>query len=202
MPNNTPVWDAAVGGTHTLLLADGTNCMPDVYYLGKQPRYYTSYMRIMQSLREMEPFYMLAPVTIYSCGTSICSFFSLSSGESQPSNYVSRNAHLNSPNKKNPYFHIHVVDHYCQMCCKCFFSSAFISLQELRASNSTPTPESPLRDGSDKSKKRPMSSSISKSPTVKYAARAKQPEKLAFLKKVTLKGMGNFVSDSEKKSWI
>ncbi|XP_030830819.1 alsin isoform X3 [Strongylocentrotus purpuratus] len=94
MPNNTPVWDAAVGGTHTLLLADGTNCMPDVYYLGKQP-----------------------------------------------------------------------------------------SLQELRASNSTPTPESPLRDGSDKSKKRPMSSSISKSPTVKYAARAKQPEKLAFLKK-------------------
>nr|XP_054750353.1 alsin-like isoform X1 [Lytechinus pictus] len=94
MPNNTPVWDAAVGGTHTLLLADGTNCMPDVYYLGKQP-----------------------------------------------------------------------------------------SLQELRNSNSTPTPDSPLRDGSDKSKKRPMSSSISKSPTVKYAARAKQPEKLTFLKK-------------------
>ena len=59
-----------------------------------------------------------------------------------------------------------------------------ISLQELRNSNSTPTPESPLKDATDKSKKRPMSSSISKSPTVKYAARAKQPEKLTFLKKV------------------
>ncbi|XP_071484586.1 alsin-like [Diadema antillarum] len=94
IPNNTLVWDAALGGTHTLLLADGTNYMPDVYYLGKQP-----------------------------------------------------------------------------------------SLQELKNSNSTPNPESPLRDSADKSKKRPMSSTISKSPTVKYAARAKQPEKLSFLKK-------------------
>ena len=39
MPNNVLVWDAAAGSTHSLLVADGNSFQPDVYYLGKQPRY-------------------------------------------------------------------------------------------------------------------------------------------------------------------
>ncbi|XP_022079159.1 alsin-like isoform X2 [Acanthaster planci] len=102
MPNNALVWDAAAGSTHTLLLADGNSCQPDIYYLGKQP-----------------------------------------------------------------------------------------SLQELKSEGRTGTPESsPLKENKEASKKRPMSS-IAKGPTVKYAARAKQPEKLAFIRKC---GWAQFVT--------
>ncbi|XP_033628839.1 alsin-like isoform X1 [Asterias rubens] len=57
------------------------------------------------------------------------------------------------------------------------------SLQELKSEGRTGTPESsPLKESKDSSKKRSMSS-IAKAPIVKYAARAKQPEKLTFIRK-------------------
>ncbi|XP_038072348.1 alsin-like isoform X2 [Patiria miniata] len=65
------------------------------------------------------------------------------------------------------------------------------SLQELKNEGRTGTPEnSPLKESKEASKKRPMSS-IAKGPTVKYAARAKQPEKLPFIRKC---GWAQFVA--------
>ncbi len=59
------------------------------------------------------------------------------------------------------------------------------SLQELRSEGRTQqTPDSPSLK--DKDGKRRSASSIAKGPTVKYAARAKQPEKLGFIRKVML----------------
>ncbi|XP_071823129.1 alsin-like isoform X4 [Apostichopus japonicus] len=55
------------------------------------------------------------------------------------------------------------------------------SLQELR--NEGLAPESPLKEAKDSTPKKRPTSAISKSPTVKYAARAKQPEKMMFMRK-------------------
>ncbi|KAJ8020140.1 Alsin [Holothuria leucospilota] len=55
------------------------------------------------------------------------------------------------------------------------------SLQELR--NEGLAPDSPLKEVKDSTPKKRPTSAISKSPTVKYAARAKQPEKLMFMRK-------------------
>ena len=61
---------------------------------------------------------------------------------------------------------------------------SLFSLQELKSEGRTGTPESsPLKESKESLKKRPMSS-IAKAPIVKYAARAKQPERLPFIRKV------------------
>ncbi|XP_033101416.1 alsin-like [Anneissia japonica] len=99
IPNGSIVWDAAAGSAHTLLLADGSNNQPDIYYLGKQP-----------SLAE---------------------------------------------------------------------------LKEAKAQSSekdTSASKDGGREGSAKSRKQ-ATVSITKGPTVKYAARAKQPERMAFIRK-------------------
>ena len=55
----------------------------------------------------------------------------------------------------------------------------------MKSEGRTGTPDSsPLKEGKDAGKKR-SAASIAKGPTVKYAARAKQPEKLAFIRKVS-----------------